>query len=179
MLDRQSLSSAHSLQNVKEELVRVSGDSKQLMLMSSSNLVDTVLGDMELISAAREFTVTERLQLPTGTRVLVDGSSWTLSAWVRLDRGNILKQVVGDTEKMCWGWEVDYTMQLRFGGHDAELETVVKGMQHNHRRSRPTQGGGSSNTGGGSNSGDSVGGGGVGGGLSGLQHVAVVVTTNK
>ena len=54
----------------------------------------------------------------------------------RCDRGNILRQVAGETDKTCWSWEVaDDSMQLRLGGHDAALgeETLVKGM-NNHRQ---------------------------------------------
>jgi hypothetical protein len=57
------------------------------------NLLDAVPGDLELVSEARGFSAPERLELPAGTRVRVDGPSWTLSAWVKMDRGNILKQV--------------------------------------------------------------------------------------
>ena len=176
LLDKSTLQSVHSLDNVKEQLVRLSGDSKQLMLMSSSNLVDTTIGDMELISEAREFTAAERWQLPSSARMRVDGPVWTLSAWVRLDRGNILRQVAGETDKTCWSWEVsDDTMQLRLGGHDAAQETVVRGMIHNHRRARPAGGSGGSDSSSGSSGGGSGGG---GAGMSGLQHVTVVVTKN-
>jgi hypothetical protein len=183
VLDRQRLSSIHSLQQLKDEFVRVSADSKQLMLMSSSNLLDAVPGDLELVSQLSVFSAPERLELQAGTRVRVDGPEWTLSAWVRLDRGNILKQVAGNSETTCWAWEVDGTqMQLRFGGHDSEAETVLQGFPMKQRRAPKTAQGDVDGGAYAAQVSDADGGAPAAGGFAdggttftGLQHVAVVI----
>jgi len=174
VLDRESLSETYGLQGVKDALVGVSANSKRLMPMSSDSLIDAVPGDLEIVSQVRAFSEQELLQLPPGSRVRVDGPEWTLSAWVRLDRGNIIKQVSGTSQLTCWAWEVESEMQLRFGGHDSQAETIIKGVPINERRAaKPKITGGEASSGG-SASGAGAGGGG-GGNLGNLQHVAVVV----
>ena len=151
--------------------------------MSSSNLLDAVPGDLELVSQLSVFSAPERLELQAGTRVRVDGPEWTLSAWVRLDRGNILKQVAGNSETTCWAWLVDGThMQLRFGGHDSEAETVLQGFPMKQRRVSKTapgdaDGGPAAPVSDSDANGGAPAGGFADGGitLTRLQHVAVVV----
>ena len=72
-LDLAQFESARGLQDVRQELMRLSRDVKPLMLLSSSNLVDSVAGDMELIAEAQEFPQSQQLQLSPSTRVRVDG----------------------------------------------------------------------------------------------------------
>ena len=155
-LDLAQFETAGGLQEVRQELVRLSRDVKPLMLLSSSNLVDSVVGDMELIAEAQEFPQSQQLQLSPGTRVRVDGPEWTLSVWVG-GKGNIIKQVFGKTT--CWSWEVDDVVRLRFGAHDAERgETVIEGGIYS-----------SSNGGGGEGVGSNA-------DSAGLEHLAIVVT---
>ena len=51
-----------------------------------------------------------------------------------------LLQVAGNSEITCWAWEVDGVMQLRFGGHDSEAETVLQAFP-TQRRATKTNGG--------------------------------------
>jgi len=124
-LDLPQLSSAADLQQVQQQLVRISGRAKPLMLLSSTSLVDSDAGDLELISEARNFPSEQNLELPPDIRCRVDGPEWTMSAWVK-GKGNLLKQVLG--KFTCWAWEADDVMRLRFGGHDSERgSTVLEG----------------------------------------------------
>ena len=74
-MDLAQFETAGGLQEVRQEFVRLSFDVKPLMLLSSSNLVASVVGDMELIAEAQ---LGARRTVPLA-RVDVDRLPWRAS----------------------------------------------------------------------------------------------------
>ena len=68
-LDLPQLSNVADLQEVRQHLVRISRTAKPLMLLSSSSLVDTTAGDLELVSDARNFLNVQALDAGPDTRI--------------------------------------------------------------------------------------------------------------